>query len=101
MSTFKSGRTAHKILAGLDDHARTFSQINDLFPTATAQSEERTKVYRVLQALRDDGLVDKLGSEYLITPEGVEALQALNYGEDFDAGHATQTSVRVFSRSAA
>ena len=101
MSIFKTGKRAHRILADLAEGARTFSEINDLFPTATAQTEERTKVWRVLQALREDGLVDKHASSYLLSGEGVRALEALNFGEDYSGGCMGQTSVRVFARSMA
>jgi len=102
MSVFKSGKRGHKILAALENGPMVFSEINDLFPTATAQSVERSKLWRVVTALRDDGLVDKNGSAYVITVEGLEALTTMNYGHDYDGGAPpAQASVRVFGRERA
>jgi hypothetical protein len=93
MSKYAPGKRSHKILTRLAAGPETFAGLLDLFDDN--RTAMRSKLYAILNALRDDGFVSHSSAEYVITQDGLDVLLAL------DSGHSVMTGAASLRASAA
>jgi hypothetical protein len=96
--TYSTGGKAQMMLAHLTEGPATCSDL--CHATAPRNDKERSKAHRVVQALKEDVLIERRAGGYVITDQGEAALKRLSAGDDVTIGSALP-NVRIFAPRAA
>lgn len=95
MAVYSNNGKSHRILARLAHGPATLAELREATRTKGAVAR---KVFFLVGAMMRDGLIHREGSDYTITPDGLDALAELSAGHDFTVAEPT---VRIFARAAA